>query len=130
MSHNQCSMCSTKFSSNEQLKEHIIQSHEGKLFVCPYEDCYIAYATKKGLKYHQGTHTMKQFNSSMCSLSFNSLEELQTHKKNPNIKIMPRGQSVQDVVKFTIVNMRQDVTLIKVVCLTLTELLNVLFAWK
>ena len=86
MSHNQCSMCSTKFSSNEQLKEHIIQSHEGKVFVCPYEDCYIAYATKKGLKYHQGTHAMKQFNCSTCSLSFNSSEELQTHKKNPEHK--------------------------------------------
>ena len=33
MLHNQCSMCSTQFSSNKELKEHIIESHEDKLFV-------------------------------------------------------------------------------------------------
>ena len=78
----QCTLCKASFNDHDLLKDHIQTVHKGKCFVCSTPSCMATYTTKKGLNYHESTaHTVKTFECVPCSEIFDSIDELNSHKK-------------------------------------------------
>ena len=76
-----CSICETTFPDGEQMKKHIVTTHEGKLFPCTVDHCYSYFSTKKGFTYHIGNHEEKNFNCGTCKEVFANSTEFMAHKK-------------------------------------------------
>ena len=78
----ECSICEMKFSNGKQMRQDILEYHEGKLWTCTYEGCFRYFGTKKGMTYHLEEHISKQFSCNSCNEEFVNAEELNTHKKS------------------------------------------------
>ena len=100
MTVHQCSLCETKFADGEQMRNHIIQTHSGKLWPFEQEGCYRYFTTKKGWNYHLGeVHVQKNFSCSPCNEEFSNAEDLSNHKKTPAHKTRSKQSVCKDCKK-------------------------------
>ena len=100
MTVHQCSLSETKFADGEQMRNHIIQTHSGKLWPCEQEGCYRYFTTKKGWNYHLGeVHIQKNFSCSPCNEEFSNVEDLSNHKKMPAHKMRSKQSVCKDCKK-------------------------------
>ena len=82
-----CTLCDKVFDSNTQFKQHIVDVHKDKLFVCSNGKCFATYTTKKGLMYHESTnHVVKLFTCVPCEENFSTADEFSTHKRSKEHK--------------------------------------------
>lgn len=91
----ECSICETKFPNGQQMRKHINETHEGKLWACTYESCYRYFGTKKGMTYHLGEHVQRNFSCASCNEDFVSADELNVHKRSQD----HRQRSKQSICK-------------------------------
>ena len=82
-----CSLCDKKLPDVSKRWKHIEQTHPGKLFTCTIDECQFSFTSRKGLEYHIGNvHTGKEFNCSPCKQLFNTVQELNEHKRSQDHK--------------------------------------------
>lgn len=82
-SSNLCEQCLKVFSSQINLKNHILRIHEKSFpFTCTYPGCNKKYSVEIRLKLHMKTHmTNKPFKCEICEKSFVMRGDLKTHQK-------------------------------------------------
>lgn len=76
-----CNICQRPFSTNGNLKNHIVSIHNKILpYKCPYDNCTKAYSNRSRLEVHIRTHTgARPFICTVCNKSFNEKGNLKTH---------------------------------------------------
>ena len=77
----QCKLCLKNFSTNGNLKNHILTIHENKRpFKCSFPNCDKSYSNKSRLEVHERTHSgSRPFICPICSKTFNEKGNLKTH---------------------------------------------------
>lgn len=77
----QCPSCKKKFSTNGNLKNHILTIHEKKRpFKCTHPNCDKSYSNKSRLEVHERTHSgIRPYVCHICSKTFNEKGNLKTH---------------------------------------------------
>ena len=76
-----CPLCSKLFSTNGNLKNHIMTIHKNiRPYKCSYTGCNKEYSNKSRLEVHIRTHTgARPYVCTICSKSFNEKGNLKTH---------------------------------------------------
>ena len=76
-----CDICNKVFSTNGNLKNHILAIHENnRPYHCSFKDCDKSYSNKSRLIVHERTHTgIRPFICQICFKSFNEKGNLKTH---------------------------------------------------
>ena len=77
-----CPLCSKLFSTNGNLKNHIMTIHKNiRPYKCSYTGCNKEYSNKSRLEVHIRTHTgARPYVCTICSKSFNEKGNLKTHQ--------------------------------------------------
>lgn len=77
----QCDICSKIFSTNGNLKNHVLAIHENnRPYKCSFNGCNKSYSNKSRLIVHERTHTgIRPFQCKLCFKTFNEKGNLKTH---------------------------------------------------
>ena len=80
---NYCTLCEKSFSTQGNLRNHIMTIHENnRPFICPYPNCNKKYSIQSRLQVHYRTHTgNKPFICKECGKAFNEKGNLKTHER-------------------------------------------------
>ena len=80
---NYCSLCKKSFSTQGNLRNHIMTIHENnRPFKCPFPGCTKNYSIQSRLQVHYRTHTgNKPFICKECGKAFNEKGNLKTHER-------------------------------------------------